>query len=690
MEKHDFIFELGCEELPPKSLQQLAAALKANIVKELAAAKLEHAAVTSYATPRRLALSIEDLPIKQADQTIDKIGPATAICRNDNGELSAAALGFARSCAVEFAQLETIDDKGVEKLFYRQRQAGASVAELMPQILKKSLDKLPIAKRMRWGDCDYLFVRPVRWLLLMHGSNIINATLYGANSDNKTYGHRFLSKNAIELKQAKQYAQLLRQQGFVEPDFALRKQNILQQIDTIASKINATAIYDDALLDEVTALVEYPLAILGEFDHQFLKLPQEALIATMQEHQKYFALADKDNNLLPKFIAVANIQSTDPKQIKQGNERVIYPRFADAEFFFEQDKKLSHQECAARLDKIIFHAELGTVYQKTLRIAKLGKFLAVKLSEDEQLIERAAKLCKNDLVSNMVQEFPKMQGIAGKYYALFNREPAEVAAAIEEHYLPRFANDDLPQHPCSYCLALADKLDTLAGIWSVGLKPTGSKDSYALRRTAVGILRILIAHNLALKLEDLVEYALQIQINKALNDENKQQILDFLRQRLQVLAQEQGYDAEQVQAVSAVNPATAADFMQRLAALKLFMQSEQAVKMVAVSKRTHNIFKKITFEHSNAVETDLFATAAEKNLYRQLLKIRNQAADEIEKGNYQQALLNLAQLEPDVASFFEDVIVLGENKKLTANRIALLKEVHGALLGVADFFKLID
>ena len=505
----DLLIEIGTEELPPKALQTLSNAFTAAVVEGLKEASLEASEVISYAAPRRLAVLLKSVPVKQQDQSIERKGPAKKAAFDVDGNPTKAVEGFAKSCGVTAFQLDEIETPKGTWLVFRQDVAGKPTSELVPDIVSKSLAKLPIPKRMRWGSSEIEFVRPVHWIVMMLGDEVINGEILGVSAGNHTRGHRFHHPEKIKLEQASSYAEQLREKGHVIANFSERRDEVRIQAEATAKALGGIAKIDEALLDEVTALIEYPIAVSGSFGEEFLQVPQECLISSMQDHQKYFPVVE-DNDLLtlmPYFITISNIKSSNPTAVSQGNERVIRPRFADAKFFWDQDCKVkldSHREATK---KIVFQQKLGSLYDKTERVSELAAYIAGELGADKQLAIRAAELSKCDLLSNMVQEFPELQGIMGAYYAAISGEAGEVAAAMFEQYQPGFAGDVIPVGEIGKVLSLADRIDTLMGIFAIDMKPTGSKDPFSLRRAALGLLRIIIEGDLNLDLKAMLTQA---------------------------------------------------------------------------------------------------------------------------------------------------------------------------------------
>ncbi|MDD2863808.1 MAG: glycine--tRNA ligase subunit beta [Methylococcales bacterium] len=691
------LFELGSEELPPKNLLKLSNALTDGIVVGLNEAELAFSSVKSYATPRRLAVFIENLQGAQADKTVQKRGPAVQAAFQADGSPSKAALAFAQSCSVEFDQLERLKtDKG-EWLACTQTIAGQTTQQLIPDIIRKSIANLPIAKRMRWGSFATEFVRPVHWAILLYGDEIIETEILGLQTGNQTRGHRFHAPQAITIAKPENYAEILFSQGKVIADFEARKNQIRADAEKAASAVNGIAHIEEDLLEEIAALNEFPVPITGHFDERFLALPAEVLITTMQENQKYFPVKNADGSLRPYFITFSNIESTRPASIQDGNERVVTPRLSDAEFFWKQDRRYSLADFAPRLETIVFQEKLGTVAQKVQRLIKLAEYIAPKIGADVELAKRTAFLAKNDLMTEMVGEFGNLQGIMGRYYALADGENPIVAQAIEEHYLPKQAGGATPSSDIGCVVALAEKIDTLAGIFSAGLIPTGDKDPYALRRAALGVLRILIENKLNLNLVELIDFACKVitplksdkvvtEFNESGQQENAKLVIDFIFERLKGYCLDKGFTADEFEAVLAVNPAEPLDFMQRLQAVKAFRQLPEAESLAAANKRILNILKKSESPAAQTVGKLIEPVEIE------LLELAQKSAADIqpllEKRDYQATLNRLAELKQPVDAFFDGVMVNCDDLELRANRLALLNLLSEQFLTCADISKL--
>lgn len=691
------LFELGCEELPPKSLKTLRDALQASVTEQLNEADISFDSIHSFAAPRRLALQIQGISDKQPDRSEQKRGPAIKAAFDAEGNPTRAALGFAKGLGIEASELITINtDKG-DYIGYEQKVTGQAVTELLPQILQTALDQLPIAKRMRSGASREEFVRPVQWAVLMQDDQVIEAVIQGQQTGTQTRGHRFHSPDYHTIDHADNYEEFL-QSLKVIVDFDKRKTLIKNQVKALADQVNANAIVPSELLDEVTALVDFPIALRASFEPRFLQVPQEALISTMQADQKYFCLTDKDGKLQPYFIFITNIESKDPNQIVQGNEKVVRPRLADAEFFFLQDQKQPLFALTENLKTRVFQDKLGTIWQKSERIAKLAAFIATLMQQQGMQISinetvRAAILSKADLASSLVGEYPELQGIAGTYYARLNDEPEAIAASLEEQYLPKFSGDVLPQTPIGICLALADRLDTLVGIFAIDQAPTGSKDPFSLRRSAIGILRILIEKQLPINLVALVEQA----VNNYTSGEDSKiakmgdtltQVMAFLNSRYRAMYTEQGVSVDTIQAVQAINPHMPLDFDQRIRAVQAFSALPQASKLADSNKRVANILAKSESDVASSVDESLLVEPAEQELYRAVSQAQTAVEPLLAQADYTQILQTLASLDEPLTQFFEGVMVNSEELALKNNRLALLKQVRALFLTVADISEL--
>ena len=691
------LFELGCEELPPKSLKPLRDALQASVTEQLNEAEIGFDSIKAFAAPRRLAIRIEGISDKQPDRSEQKRGPAIKAAFDSDGNPTRAAMGFAKGLGIDASELITINtDKG-DYVGYEQIIQGQATTELLPTIFQTALDNLPIAKRMRSGASRNEFVRPVQWAVLMQDSAVIDATIQGHQTGKQTRGHRFHSPDYHEITHANDYEQLLDDLKVVA-DFDKRQTLIKNQVKTLADEVNADPIVPQDLLDEVTALVDFPIALRANFEPRFLQVPQEALISTMQADQKYFCLTDKVGKLQPYFIFITNIESKDPNQIIEGNEKVVRPRLADAEFFFLQDQKQPLFALTESLKTRVFQDKLGTIWEKSERIAKLAAFIATLMQQQGRDINvdetvRAAILSKADLASSLVGEYPELQGIAGTYYARLNDEPEAVAASLQEQYLPKFSGDVLPQTPIGICLALADRLDTLVGIFAIDQAPTGSKDPFSLRRSAIGILRILIEKQLPINLVALVEQAIKGYSTSegskiAKMGDTFTQVMAFLNSRYRAMYTEQGVSVDTIQAVQAINPHMPLDFDQRIRAVQTFSELPQAEKLADSNKRVANILAKSEVRVADTVDEALLSEPAEQTLYQAVQQAQMAVKPLLETADYTQVLQTLVSLDAPLTQFFADVMVNSEDAALKNNRLALLKQVRALFLTVADISEL--
>ena len=691
------LFELGCEELPPKSLKPLRDALQASVTEQLNEAEIGFDSIKAFAAPRRLAIRIEGISDKQPDRSEQKRGPAIKAAFDSDGNPTRAAMGFAKGLGIDASELITINtDKG-DYVGYEQIIQGQATTELLPTIFQTALDNLPIAKRMRSGASRNEFVRPVQWAVLMQDDAVIDATIQGHQTGKQTRGHRFHSPDYHEITHANDYEQLLDDLKVVA-DFDKRQTLIKNQVKTLADEVNADPIVPQDLLDEVTALVDFPIALRANFEARFLQVPQEALISTMQADQKYFCLTDKAGKLQPYFIFITNIESKDPNQIIEGNEKVVRPRLADAEFFFLQDQKQPLFALTESLKTRVFQDKLGTIWEKSERIAKLAAFIATLMQQQGRDINvdetvRAAILSKADLASSLVGEYPELQGIAGTYYARLNDEPEAVAASLQEQYLPKFSGDVLPQTPIGICLALADRLDTLVGIFAIDQAPTGSKDPFSLRRSAIGILRILIEKQLPINLVALVEQAIKGYSTSegskiAKMGDTFTQVMAFLNSRYRAMYTEQGISVDTIQAVQAINPHMPLDFDQRIRAVQTFSELPQAEKLADSNKRVANILAKSEVSVADTVDEALLSEAAEQTLYQAVQQAQTAVKPLLETADYTQVLQTLVSLDAPLTQFFADVMVNSEDAALKNNRLALLKQVRALFLTVADISEL--
>jgi len=684
MSAPDLLFELFTEELPPRSLLGLSNALTDGVLKGVDAAGICHGRVRGFATPRRLAVQIHRLAEHQPDKQVERRGPPLAVCFDAQGAPTQAALAFAKNCGVPVQELgELKTDKGAW-LVFRGTERGAPTTTLLGNIVNQAVAALPIAKRMRWGTRSVEFVRPVHAVVLLYGEAVVPAEVLGLATGRTTFGHRFLAPKPIVLKSAQSYEARLRRAKVVA-DFAARRELIRAGVIAAAAASGGTPLIETALLDEVTALVEWPVPLAGQFEQRFLALPREVVIATVQDHQRYFAVQAADGALSGGFVTVSNIESRDPAIVRQGNERVVRPRLSDAAFFWEQDRKLSLDAHAARLGGVTFQTRLGSYADKTLRVKALAELIGSRLGAGSY-VARAALLAKADLMTAMVSEFPELQGTMGRYYALAQGEPEELALALEEHYHPRFAGDSLPATKTGQTIALADKIDTLVGIFAIEQRPTGAKDPFGLRRAALGLLRILLEGRLDLDLVELLGISASAQpvARPGVVDE----VYDFIAERLKgVLLEESGTTIEMLDAVFANRPSSPLDGVTRLQALKEFLLLPEAGILAAINKRIANILKK-TSVGPQTVDAGALTEGAERHLHQVLTELRAPLEEATRQRRYAEGLRSLVGLRAPVDDFFERIMVMDENIERRNNRLALLRDVQLLLGGVADLSRL--
>lgn len=681
------LLEIGVEELPPTALRSLMNAFADGIVAGLDEANLTHGPVQPYATPRRFAVSIAGVGDSTPAQSIEKAGPTVAIAFDDDGNPTPAAEGFARSVGTTVAMLEKVDSDKGQRLIYRGDKPGISLSELLPEVLDNALRQLPIPKRMRWGDSDVSFVRPVHWLVAMHGAEVLPLEAFGIQAGNQTRGHRFHFADAIVLDSADEYADRLRSPGFVLADYEQRKNLIHKQLIACADEIGGTVQIAPDLLDEVSALVEWPAALSGRFDERYLMLPCEVLISTLQGHQRYFPVT-QGNDLLNAFITVANIESTDPEQVVSGNERVIRPRLSDALFFWEQDRAKGLAQFADGLDRVNFQRDLGSMADKTARIQTIAAWLAQDADEqDSANLDQAAALAKADLLTDMVNEFPELQGIMGHYYALDAQYHSNVAEAIGEQYAPASAGADIPKSKLGRLLAIADRLDTLAGIFALGKRPTGDKDPFALRRAALGVLRIIIEGQLTIDLRGAIEKALTVQPANAPLD-TVDELLEFHFDRLRGYYAEQGFTPEQFEAIVTTHITDLRDFDQRIHAVAGFIKLPAAVVVCGAHKRARNLLKKNAGASGMTIDPGLLKEEEELTLADALSEQLRAFDHALSKQAYADALASLAALAEPLDAFFEHVMVMTDDEALRNNRLALLATLDNRCRQVADISRL--
>ncbi len=651
-------------------------------------AGLSHGGIIAYATPRRLAILIRQLAASQPDQQVERRGPPVSAAFDAEGNPTKSALGFAKTNSTTVDQLQTLKTAKGEWLCFRELSKGQSVQQLLPEILIQSLNSLPIPKRMRWGDTDHQFVRPVHWLVLLYGADVMQANILGLSSGRLSYGHRFHAPGSLSINAPAEYSARLETDGHVIADFEARRDNIESQIQQKVDQLGGVAQYDDALLDEITALVEWPVALVGNFEEEYLKLPPELLITTMQTNQKYVPVTDKQGNLLAHFITILNIETSNPDLVRQGNERVIRPRLGDAAFFWNQDRKKSLDQRVPDLGNVVEQIKLGSMLDKTQRLETISQFIAEQLKADPKTAIRTAKLSKTDLLTDMVGEFASLQGVMGRYYAIADGEPEEVANAIQEQYMPRQSGGELPGSLNGQIISLADKLDTLVGIFSIGMIPSGVKDPYGLRRAALGILRIVIEKKLELDITELVKQALAQQSHKHITEQTDPKVVEFLYDRLRGYCTDKGYKPDEFDAVKTVKPTRPVDFMQRLEAVQHFRSLPEADSLAAANKRIRNILRKLEQTIETDVTADALAEDAEKILYTATLKAREIVEPMLNHYDYSAALQHLAGLKEPIDGFFDNVMVMAEDPALKTNRLALLNQIQQLFLKIADVGKL--
>jgi len=684
----NLLVEIGTEELPPKALNKLSDSFLSGIEAGLKEAGVSFKEITAYAAPRRLAVMVNDVAESQADRDIEKLGPNVKAAYDKDGNATKAAQGFARGCGVDVSELATTDTEKGERLVYRIEEKGKPTTELIPAIVDQSLAKLPIPKRMRWGDSSAEFVRPVHWIVMLFGKDVIDAEIMGIKTGRESRGHRFHHPEIINLQSPDDYLARLESPGFVMVDRNERLSCVKKQAEMAAKKLGGKALIDVDLLHEVTNLVEWPVAVSGDFDKEFLEVPAESLISSMQDHQKYFPVVDDKGNLLPHFITISNIESKDPAKVKDGNERVIRPRLGDAKFFWEQDNKKKLEDHIDSLNKVVFQNKLGSVGDKSRRVASIAESIAKDLNENTEFAKRAGLLSKCDLMTEMVCEFSDLQGIMGRYYAINDGEAAEVADALDEQYMPRFAGDKLPEGKTGQIVSLADKLDTLLGIFAIGQKPTGEKDPFALRRAALGSLRILIECNLDLDLKTVLAYAAKAYTDQVEGEKAIEDVINFMLERLKVYYTSQSISVDVYDAVIALRPTRPLDFDKRVHAVNEFRKLDEAESLAAANKRIGNILKKVDGKLPTLVDINLLQEAAETSLNDLLQKMSELVNPKLDAGHYSEALQELAGMRDTIDAFFDQVMVMADDESLKNNRIALLNQLHSLFIKAADLSRL--
>ncbi|WP_127019002.1 glycine--tRNA ligase subunit beta [Rheinheimera mangrovi] len=680
MSVQDFFVEIGTEELPPKALKTLATAFADNITEELAKQNLSHANVSWYAAPRRLAVRVNQLALQQQDKVVEKRGPALAAAFDADGQPTKAAAAWAASNGITADQAERLEtDKGAW-LIHKALIKGENTVALLPAVISTALAKLPIAKPMRWGNSTAEFIRPVHTVTLLLGDDVVPATILGKESGRVSYGHRFHAPALVEIKNADAYLSTL-EQSYVIADFAKRKAIIAENVAAQAKALNGVALMDDALLEEVASLVEWPVVLVGSFEERFLQVPAEPLISTMKDNQKYFPLVDKNGKLLNKFIFVANIESKDPSQIISGNEKVVRPRLSDAQFFFVTDAKTKLVDRLPALSTVLFQQKLGTLLEKSERIAKVAAFIAGKIGADVQHTERAGLLSKTDLMTNMVGEFPEVQGVMGMHYARLDGEAEAVAVALNEQYKPRFAGDSLPSQLEACAVAIADKMDSLVGIFGIGQAPKGDKDPFALRRAAIGALRIMVEKQLPLDLIELIEFSKTTFGDKLTQDSVSDEVLDFMLGRFRAWYEGEGFGVDVIQAVLARRPTNPADFDRRVKAVAEFRKLDAALALAAANKRVANILAKVTEAIPQSINSALLSEDAEQALHKAIVA---EQAYQATVSSYAEGLSHLAAMRDVVDQFFDKVMVNADDAAVRLNRQALLQQLRELFLRVAD------
>ncbi|RBM86503.1 glycine--tRNA ligase subunit beta [Vibrio paracholerae] len=684
----EFLIELGTEELPPKQLRTLAEAFAANFAAELATADIAHEGVTWFATPRRLALKVANLAESQPDRVVEKRGPAVNVAFDADGKPTKASEGWARGNGITVEQAERlVTDKG-EWLLFKEQVQGQQTASVVVDMAAKALANLPIAKPMRWGDKETQFIRPVKTLTILFGSELIQGEILGVASARTLRGHRFMGEAEFTIESAEQYPAILEERGKVIADYATRKAMIIEGSQQAAQQLGGIADLEDALVEEVTSLVEWPVVMTAKFEEKFLKVPAEALVYTMKGDQKYFPvyshkMGDANKKLLPNFIFVSNIESKEPRHIVEGNEKVVRPRLADAEFFFNTDRKRPLVDRLPLLENAIFQQQLGTIKDKTDRITELAGYIAEQIGADVEKSKRAGLLAKCDLMTSMVFEFTDTQGVMGMHYARHDGEAEEVAVALNEQYMPRFAGDELPSRGVSAAVAMADKLDTIVGIFGIGQAPKGS-DPFALRRASLGVLRILVEYGYQLDLVDLIAKAKSLFGNRLTNANVEQEVIEFMLGRFPTWYQDAGFSIDIIQAVLARNPTKPADFDQRVKAVSHFRALEEAEALAAANKRVGNILAKYDGELGEEIDLALLQEDAEKALAEAVEIMAEALEPAFATGNYQEALSKLAGLRAPVDAFFDNVMVMADDEALKKNRLTLLNKLRNLFLQIAD------
>ncbi len=690
-ENADLLVEIGTEELPPLGLRRLSEAFADELCERLAAHGLSHGKVSVFATPRRIAAIISNVPPNQPDRELKRRGPALDASIDKDGKPTKAALGFARSCGVAVDKLEKLESPEGKWLMFRSTEVGEPTSSLVPKMVEDALNRIPLRRRMRWANFDFEVIRPVHWVVLLFGNQVIDGEIYGVTAGRMSRGHRFYVPEAIPIEDPASYSKTLYSTGRVVPEFSARVEIVTRQVVEAAASVNGKALIDKALIEETAALVEWPSAVAGGFDKEFLSLPVAVLVATMKGHQRYFPVVDKAGKLLPHFVAVSNIESKNPETVRKGNERVLRPRLKDAAYFFQRDARRTLEQRQEELRGIIFQDKLGSMFDKAERISRLASHVAIAMGEkpdNVKLARRAGQLCKCDLLTEMVGEFPELQGVMGGEYAARSGEAPEVSKAIAEVYKPRFAGDAIPASTIGQAVAIADKLDTLAGIFGVGQGPTGDKDPYALRRTALAVLRIVIEGKLSLDLKRLIQEALKGYQGKFEDASVADQVYDFMTERLRAYFTERGVPVEVFLAVQARNPTRPLDFARRVHAVNEFRKLPEAESLASANKRINNILKQAEDAIPMKVNDNLFTEDAEWNLAAKLVGLSPRVKEMLKKGDYTSAMKSLAGLRESVDAFFDTVKVMDDDKKVRYNRLALLHSISELFLETADISRL--
>ena len=697
MSRRDLLIEIGTEELPPLALKDLADAFLAGIVQRLAETKISHGRAQRFASPRRLAVLVRGVSEQQPEQDVKRRGPPVSAAFDSSGQPTRAALAFAESCGTTVSSLDRVQEAKGEFLLFSTRKPGSLTSDLVPGVVQAALDALPIPKRMRWGAGNAEFVRPVHWVVLLFGKDVVPASILGVSSDRFTRGHRFHAPKPLRISTPGAYAGALRKRGRVLADLDERREHIRRTTQELAASLEGVPVMDDALLDEVTALVEWPVPLAGTFEGRFLELPREVLIATLQDHQRYFPLSTSNGTLLPRFIAVSNLESLHPDQVRAGNERVVRPRLTDAAFFYDTDRKQPLASRCAGLAQVTYQTRLGSLQDKVTRTRTLAARVAERIGADPLSTERATDLCKCDLLTAMVGEFPELQGTMGSYYARHDGEQADVSIAIAEHYLPRYAGDRLPGSRIGMALAIADKIDTITGIFVIDQKPTGTRDPFGVRRAALGLVRIIIERQLELDLRELIATATQLMAAHspgvgAVDGAVCGQVYDYIMERLRsyYLDRSSGLEisTEMFDSVLSNRPPSPLDFDARLRAVEGFLKLDAATSLASANKRIANILRKTEIPTSQVVKVELLRSPAEQRLHSELERLRPQVEPLLEQRNYAEALQRLAQLREPVDAFFDSVMVMDEDTQLRTNRLTLLVQLRNLFLHTADLSRL--